>query len=102
MSEPVKPDMAGLIVWANSQFEEMVQNRHEMGGLKYGPVAFMDIDSLEMALEEIADLANYARYTWIKLKLLQVSVSKLPEVLDSEEPVNLGKDAVSNPFIRKG
>ena len=98
---PEKPNVTDLVLWANERFDDMIQQRHEMGGTKYGPVAFMEIDSIEMALEEVADLANYARYTWIKLKLLQVNLSQLPEVQDAEQSVTLGKDAVSNPFTRK-
>lgn len=42
-----------------------------MGAEKYGPVKFMEIDSVEMAIEELADLANYVLYTYVKLRMLQ-------------------------------
>jgi hypothetical protein len=55
----------------SDEFDEMCRARHEMGAEKYGPVKFLEIDSWQMMLEEITDLANYARYTFIKIRLLQ-------------------------------
>jgi len=78
---------------ANLAFENMVQDRHDMGAEKYGPVKFLELDSIQMALEEVADLANYARYTFIKLWLLQYQL-----VFPEQKPDPLGKDAVRNPF----
>ena len=45
----------------------------------------MTVDTIEEALQEIADLANYARYTFIRLRILQESIMQniLP---DSHEP----------------
>lgn len=54
-----------------NEFVAMCQQRHEMGAVKYGPVNFLKIDSLQMAIEEVVDLANYAMYTYIKLRILQ-------------------------------
>jgi len=56
------------------EFYKFCQSRHEMGAEKYGPVNFVTVDTLQMAMEEIADLANYALYTYIKLRLLQSSI----------------------------
>lgn len=76
---------------ASAVFEEMTRDRHEMGAQKYGAVKFMEIDSIEMALEEVADLANYARYTFIKLWLLQQQMSNTPAPI-------LGVKSVENPY----
>lgn len=54
-----------------NEFVAMCQQRHEMGAEKYGPVNFLRVDSLQMAIEEVVDLANYAMYTFIKLRILQ-------------------------------
>lgn len=59
---------------ASERFDIMCQERHEMGDQEYGPVAFLGNDTLQMAMEEIVDLANYARYTFIKLELLRQKV----------------------------
>jgi hypothetical protein len=61
-----------------------------MGAEKYGPVKFLEVDSLEMAMEEVIDLGNYARYTFIKLYLLQKALSKQ---LDKQQPDMLGRTA---------
>jgi len=63
----------------SDQFEEMCRARHEMGAKTYGPVKFLEVDSVEMAMEEVADLANYARYTWIKLALILAATTSEPD-----------------------
>lgn len=67
MSELTPEELQSFV----DEFAAMCQQRHEMGAEKYGPVKFLSIDSLQMALEEVVDLANYAMYTYIKLRILQ-------------------------------
>lgn len=67
MSEQIDPE---LIQKLSEKFDEMCQRRHEMGHDKYGPVKFLEVNALGEAMNEVIDLANYARYTWIKLALL--------------------------------
>lgn len=69
--------LADMVKQASEAYDQMCQDRHDMGAEKYGPVKFMEIDSIEMALEEIADLGNYARYTWIKLHMIQAAVANI-------------------------
>jgi tryptophanyl-tRNA synthetase len=51
--------------------EEDVAERHDAGAQKYGSLKFLGADTLQEAYEEVLDLINYARYTAIKLLLLQ-------------------------------
>lgn len=60
----------------SDEFDLMAAERHDMGARKYGPVRFAEIDPLQMALEEVADLANYARYTFIKIRMLQDAIEQ--------------------------
>jgi len=55
---------------ANDAFDQMCVERHEKGQEKYGKFKFLDVNTLEEALFEVADLANYARYTFVKLWVL--------------------------------
>lgn len=55
----------------SDEFDERCHQRHERGSEKYGPASFLSVDTLEMAIEEVLDLANYARYTFIKMRVLQ-------------------------------
>lgn len=71
--------LSKAVQMASDAFEETCQKRHEMGAEQYGPTGFMRVDTLRMAMEEVADLANYARYTYIKLWLLQ------DELMSTEE-----------------
>ena len=73
---------AELVEEASAAFDAFCESRHEMGAAKYGPVKFMTANTLEEAMAEVIDLANYARYTFIKLYLLNVALAKLiPDTL---------------------
>lgn len=56
-------------------FDELCQQRHLMGAEKYGPLNFVETNTIEMAIEEVADMANYLRYTFIKLRMLQQAIA---------------------------
>jgi len=51
--------------------------RMELGEDKYGPLKFLEIDTVEEAMNEALDLANYARFIYIKLYLLQRATNRL-------------------------
>lgn len=53
------------------EFDQAMITRHDMGREKYGPGKFLVVDTLEEAIAEIVDLANYAKYSYIKIRLLQ-------------------------------
>jgi hypothetical protein len=55
----------------SGEFDELCIARHDMGEKKYGPGKFLNVDTMDEALMEIVDLANYARYTYVKVRLLQ-------------------------------
>jgi hypothetical protein len=55
-------------------FEQMTRDRHQYGQLKYGEHTFLGAPTMQMCLEEIADLANYAQYTFIKVALLKEAI----------------------------
>jgi len=67
-------DLAEFIEKLSLEFDEMCSARHAMGAEKYGPGKFLMVDTIEEALQEVADLANYARYSYIRLRLLQESI----------------------------
>jgi hypothetical protein len=78
--------LAEFIVGISEEFDTRVIERHRLGATKYGAGAFLTADTLEMAIEEVLDLANYTRYTFIKLRLLQESLAaQVPA-----EPVSTG------------
>jgi hypothetical protein len=49
----------------------------DLGEQKYGPIKFLSVDTLEEAMQEVLDLANYARMTYIKLYILQQGMPKV-------------------------
>lgn len=55
----------------SEEFEAFCYNRHLKGAKEYGDTKFLEIDTVRYALEELADLANYARYLYIKLRILE-------------------------------
>jgi hypothetical protein len=70
----VKEAAMQLIQEYSNEFDQMTQDRHSAGEEVYGPLKFLGVDTIQEALEEIVDLSNYARYTFIKLKILQAKV----------------------------
>jgi hypothetical protein len=62
---------------AETLFEQMCEARHIKGERKYGALTFLDNPTLDMALEEIVDLANYARYTFIKVVILKFQIAQM-------------------------
>lgn len=68
-----------MIAQADEMFDIVCQSRHDMGREKYGKLTFVEKPTVEMAMEEVVDLANYARYTFIKLFLLQHQITEIQE-----------------------
>ena len=66
---------AEIIVSFSEEYDRKIDERHEMGAKKYGAGKFLVVDTIQEALDEIVDLGNYARYTFIKLRLLQESIA---------------------------
>lgn len=76
---PTGPDdwqLAGLIQQASNDLDDACLARHQVGQAKYGEFTFFDKDTIAMAMEEIADMMNYMRYTWIKLWLMQRAIAR--------------------------
>jgi hypothetical protein len=53
------------------EFEKLCQQRHEMGAKQYGPVAFLQNDMITFISEELADICNYSKYMYVKLRLFE-------------------------------
>ena len=72
----VKQQVANLIEEASNEFDRLCQERHERGAEKYGPLKFLTANTLEEAMEEVLDLGNYARYTYIRLYMLNAQLDE--------------------------
>jgi hypothetical protein len=72
----VPSELTAALERYSEEFDEMVLERHRMGSKKYGPGKFLTVDTMEEALYELADLSNYARYTFIKIRLLQARIAQ--------------------------
>lgn len=82
MSDETNP-LVDLINEANAEFDRQVQERHDLGAQKYGQLAFLGKNTLEEAMFEVLDLANYARYTFIRLYMMN---AQLDEKYGEEAP----------------
>ena len=89
MTDPFSvEDATGLAAEIQSismEFDEQTIHRHRKGGEKYGPAKFLTVDTIEEALNEVVDLANYARYTYIRLRLIQKAVMDWAEREGADE-----------------
>jgi len=63
-------DLAKLLQEADEEFVARCQERLAIGQERYGEMAFLGVDTIEEAMQEVLDLSNYARFTYIKLYLL--------------------------------
>ncbi len=55
----------------NLEFFELCEQRHNTGADEYGPLKFLDVNLPEFIYEELADFANYARFLFIRVRLLE-------------------------------
>ncbi|KKK99628.1 hypothetical protein LCGC14_2630830, partial [marine sediment metagenome] len=55
----------------NLEFFELCERRHNTGADEYGPLKFLDVNLPEFIYEELADFANYARFLYISVRLLE-------------------------------
>lgn len=53
------------------EFDEFCRDRNEMGAEQYGPLAFLKNDMVEFLAEELADMCNYAKMMYIKIRLFE-------------------------------
>lgn len=68
--------MAAALKEADESFVRRSTERLDMGAEKYGALKFLSVDTLEEAMVEVLDLANYARMTYIKLYFLQSAIAE--------------------------
>ncbi len=54
---------------------DLIEERRSMGEKTYGEFKFLGNDTFKMAYEELADFANYALFTFIKLRLLEERIN---------------------------
>lgn len=79
-------ELLELINKASAEFDRLLAERHEEGATKYGPFKFLEANTVEEAMFELVDLSNYARYTYIKLWLMNLALDK--EL--GEDPIIVG------------
>lgn len=92
------PLSAAVLQDLSEEFDEFCAKRHEYGAEQYGALKFAKVDTIEEAIFEVLDLANYARYTYIRLRLLQQSIKELTQ---NTQPGNLPEGFISlNPNRR--
>jgi hypothetical protein len=69
-TNPVSETVTEAVEKYSHEFDRMCQDRHTLGEQKYGPGKFLSANTVEEAMFEVVDLANYARYTFIRLMLM--------------------------------
>jgi hypothetical protein len=89
-------DFAALINELSQEFDTRTVERHERGEEKYGPFKWLSADLIEELLQELLDTANYGRYHYIKLRMLQMYLAKderLQNLFDTEGQMYIGVDS---------
>lgn len=67
---------ADLLERLNAEFFELQSQRQEVGAKEYGDLAFLKNPLPQFIIEELVDLANYARFLYIRLRLLEVAANE--------------------------
>lgn len=75
--------LAQLVNTLSAEFDQICIQRHNDGAVKYGAFSFMGKDMLEEAIAEVADLANYARYAYIKIRMMQLTLQQHMEEFEA-------------------
>jgi hypothetical protein len=57
------------------EFRELVRDKMAVGQEKYGTFTWLENDTVDMALQELADLTNYTLFTAVKLLMLRDMVA---------------------------
>lgn len=55
----------------NQEFFDLCEVRHNEGAEEYGDLNFLTVNLPEFIYEEMADIANYSRFMYIRLRLLE-------------------------------
>jgi hypothetical protein len=71
-----------LIAELSLEFDARTVERHERGEQKYGSFKWLSTDLVEELCQELLDTANYARYHFIKLRLLQMYLEQDERIRD--------------------
>lgn len=77
----------------SQEFDAQTIARHEVGQKKYGEFSFLEKDMIQEALFECLDTANYMRYQYIKLRMIQMALAsdpRLAQLADAEGNVTIG------------
>lgn len=78
-------DPTALINELSAEFDEMAVERHNFGRQKYGELTWLEKDIMQEAMYELLDMANYARYQYIKLRMLQMAIAEDPRLEKLED-----------------
>lgn len=66
----------------SQEFDARTLERHEVGQKKYGEFSFLEKDMFEEAILECLDTANYMRYQYIKLRMIQMALASDPRLTE--------------------
>jgi hypothetical protein len=87
-TSPVSVEEFQRLLNEDQAFVDEAVARMQLGEEKYGPVKFLGVDTLQEAMDEVVDLANYARMTYVKLWLLNKRVAQM--AVESAKPDKQG------------
>jgi hypothetical protein len=94
-------EIADKINEYSAEYDLRTYERHEMGEEKYGAGAWLGIDTIEHAIAEVLDLGNYARMTFIKLRMLQDQITSFQSDKSEALPIP-GKEMLGKGNIMTG
>lgn len=94
MTDTVDP--SELMSQLAMEFDNQCMERHVFGQEKYGPFSFLEKDMIQEAIFELLDCANYMRYQYIKLRMIQLYLAQDPRLVglqDEEGNITIGVES---------
>jgi hypothetical protein len=82
VEQPEITILVDLVKQLSDEFDVRCQERHNMGATQYGAFAFLGKDMMEEAMFEVLDLSNYARYSYIKMRMMQLQIAEHQKEFD--------------------
>lgn len=60
-----------LLQELSDEFDQFCQERHDEGAQEYGELNFLRVDLPQFIYEELADIVNYSRFLYIRLRIIE-------------------------------
>lgn len=73
----IRNDLAELLKEAQTELHIKLQQRMDAGEREYGQLAFMERDTMDELMEEVADIINWGTFVYLKMYMVKRAYAAL-------------------------